>query len=78
MMEADFLSPALCAAIGMQDAPLLLSAVEAVLKLADELTGDAAPSSAHEEALAWCRAECAARFRGAVLAALTGKEASGG
>lgn len=55
-----------------------LAAADAVLRLADELTGDAAPSSAYEEDRAWVRAECAARFRAAVLAALTGKEEDGG
>ena len=55
------------------DVPRLLAAVDAVLKLADDLTGDAAPSSAYEEDRAWLRAEIAARFRSAVLAVLTGK-----
>jgi hypothetical protein len=73
MMEADFLSPALCAVIGMQDAPLLLSAVEAVLKLAD----DAVPVDRDYggEPIWWDLTPDG--IRAAVLSALTGKEAGG-
>ncbi len=55
-----------------------LAALEAVLKLADELAGpdDSPERSALTEDRAWVRQECAARLRETITAKLTGKGAS--
>lgn len=56
----------------------VLAAVEAALRVADELAGndDSAEHSALTEDRAWVRQACAARFRQAITAAMSGKETS--
>jgi hypothetical protein len=60
--------------------PLLLTAIDAVLKLVDQLehlkTGP--PSGKEDEAAALGLRWCAAQFREAISTALTGKERQGG
>ena len=72
------LAPSLGIAAGI--ASVALDALEAALKLADELAGpdDSAEPSALTEDRAWVRQECAERLRGAIAGALPGTEADGG
>jgi hypothetical protein len=52
----------------------LLAAVEAVLKLADQLPPQAPPSSALEEDRMFIRQECADMIREAITSTLTGED----
>jgi hypothetical protein len=58
--------------------PRLLAAIEAALKVADQLPPQGPPSSALEEDRMWIRQECADMIREAITRELTGKEAGDG
>jgi hypothetical protein len=76
---AGIAAPGATAVKSAEDVPRLLAAVDAALKLADELAGpdDSAEPSALTEDRTWVRQACAERLRGAIASTLTGKEAGG-
>lgn len=62
----------------VQDVPVLLAAIEAVLKLADHWRAVGSPESAEEETLMWQQIESGDALREAITAAVTGKDSSDG
>jgi hypothetical protein len=65
------MAPAVVRQLAEHDVPFLLAALEAALKEADKLSRKTVKGSPLER----IRGECADRFRAAITAALTGKEA---
>jgi len=57
----------------MERALALVAAVEAGLRVADELYAPEVPESAESEAMMWLRQDCAERFREAIRTALGGE-----